>query len=379
MEILGIALLLGFFWLIPRIIAIIIWPFVSLWEEIKYRKNKINHAAEAKKLLVAKCEHGISGALVNTTHCEKCQKKLISSNEKAKEAYKENERLINIDRWNSAEQTRAYDECRKIMYANLEQLSKCSPYQFEERISALYNKMEFSTNLTPKSGDFGKDIIADKDGKKYFIECKQYSNKNKVGRPDIQKLYGAITAEKVEGIFITTSSFTNEAKDYIEQNSIPIKLIDRDKLQIMLTDIYGENYNMSYSFKCSCENILQFEVKSYHDSENQICTQCKNEIKFSLYFEDGDIVERGINNHYGNYNPEEIVIPSFFKKEEMWEWTFKNPEARDNHKIIYRTMSEWREYLRGGNIDNDIIDKMSDEDLTLWIIKYWRNGLPIIK
>ena len=67
--------------------------------------------------------------------------------------------------------------------------------------------------------------------------------------------------------------------------------------------------------------------------EGRIYKNGKKHGNWINYFEDGDIVERGINNHYGNYNPEEIVIPSFFKKEEDVK-----TEIKTNKNYIQRYM-----------------------------------------
>ena len=60
---------------------------------------------------------------------------------------------------------------------------------------------------------------------------------NSVGRPEIQKFAGALQGKRArKGIFLTTSSFTKEAKKYVEALESKIILIDGDRLTRLLVD-----------------------------------------------------------------------------------------------------------------------------------------------
>jgi restriction endonuclease Mrr len=50
----------------------------------------------------------------------------------------------------------------------------------------------------------------------------------------IREFYGAVVADRlaVKGIFVTTSSFTTQARDFAQ--SLPLELIDGHQLQILL-------------------------------------------------------------------------------------------------------------------------------------------------
>lgn len=64
-----------------------------------------------------------------------------------------------------------------------------------------------------------------------------------LGRPEIQKFVGALAGQGAKkGIFITTSRFTNDAKEYIPRNETKIVLIDGDQLANLLID-----YNLGVS------------------------------------------------------------------------------------------------------------------------------------
>lgn len=68
-------------------------------------------------------------------------------------------------------------------------------------------------------------------------QCKRYKRTNKVSRPDISQFRGDIQGEYQQGIFITTSEFTQEAKDIaFKKGCVPIVLIDGKTLAEIMID-----------------------------------------------------------------------------------------------------------------------------------------------
>ena len=98
--------------------------------------------------------------------------------------------------------------------------------EFEELIAELFKEKGFEVELTKRTRDGGKDIIAistdiiaisiDKLGTrlKYFIECKHYSETNKITVDLVRQLHGVknIKDGPNKVIFVTTSSFTSDAR-----------------------------------------------------------------------------------------------------------------------------------------------------------------------
>ena len=97
-----------------------------------------------------------------------------------------------------------------------------------------------------KSGDEGIDgtIREDKLGlDMIYIQAKRWKPGNVVGRPEIQKFVGALAGQGAKkGVFITTSSFTKEARDYTPRNETKIVLIDGNELADFMID-----YNVGVS------------------------------------------------------------------------------------------------------------------------------------
>ncbi len=91
-----------------------------------------------------------------------------------------------------------------------------------------------------RSGDEGIDgfIKEDRLGlETIYIQAKKWKEGSVVGRPDIQKFYGALGGKRAtKGVFITTGNFSQEAKDYASNSDKKIILIDGKELTAHMID-----------------------------------------------------------------------------------------------------------------------------------------------
>ena len=91
---------------------------------------------------------------------------------------------------------------------------------------------------TSKSGDGGIDGVINEDKlglDKIYIQAKRWEGS--VGRPEIQKFAGALQGVRArKGIFITTSSYTADAKEYVKNIDSKIVLIDGKQLAGLMID-----------------------------------------------------------------------------------------------------------------------------------------------
>ena len=120
----------------------------------------------------------------------------------------------------------------------LEHILECHPSFFERLVVNLLLEMGYgadaiSGEVLGKTHDGGIDgvIYEDKLGlSKIYIQAKRYDTGNNIARPIIQAFVGAMQ-DVQKGVFITTSSFTKEARTYAEnQQQKSLKLIDGDLL-----------------------------------------------------------------------------------------------------------------------------------------------------
>jgi len=118
-----------------------------------------------------------------------------------------------------------------------------TPSEFERAIAKLLEKMEY-TNVrhVGGAGDKAIDVTCEKDGYQYAVQCKKW--KKKVGSRAMQKFCAMMKFyhEINRGIFVTTSSFTEDAKDIATKFNV--ELIDGFKLKEFM-DKYGQGSYVS--------------------------------------------------------------------------------------------------------------------------------------
>jgi restriction system protein len=123
----------------------------------------------------------------------------------------------------------------------LQRIAQASPAFFEELVLDLLHALGYGTSLEDpqhlgRSGDGGIDgvISLDKLGlEKVYVQAKRWQGP--VGRPEVQAFYGALAGRRAKkGVLITTSSFTREARDFSEQVSDSIALIDGTRLTTLM-------------------------------------------------------------------------------------------------------------------------------------------------
>ncbi|MEJ2313982.1 MAG: restriction endonuclease [Nitrospirota bacterium] len=140
----------------------------------------------------------------------------------------------------------------------LDQIKSCSPDFFEKLVVELLVKMGYGGSRKDagkaigKTGDEGIDgiIKEDKLGLDIiYIQAKRWGNT--VSRPEVQKFAGALQGKRArKGIFITTSSYSKEALDFVSTIESKIILIDGEQLaQLMIDYDIGVSQVASYNIK----------------------------------------------------------------------------------------------------------------------------------
>jgi restriction system protein len=139
----------------------------------------------------------------------------------------------------------AYQIIKKgIQKELLENIIRSSSSFFERLVIDLVVSMGYGGSrldagkAVGKSGDEGIDGIINEDKlglDVIYIQAKCWREKSVVGRPEIQKFAGALQGQKArKGIFITTSSFTQQALNYVSTIDSKIILIDGDRLSNLM-------------------------------------------------------------------------------------------------------------------------------------------------
>lgn len=153
----------------------------------------------------------------------------------------------------------AYQKLREDLSAELlKTVTECSPPFFERLVIDVLVKMGYGGSRKEagkaigRSGDEGIDGIINEDRlglDVIYIQAKRWQAT--IGRPEIQKFAGALQGHRAKkGVFITTSDFSREAKDYVAKIDSKIVLIDGEQLsQLMIDHNVGVALVTSYETK----------------------------------------------------------------------------------------------------------------------------------
>jgi restriction system protein len=139
----------------------------------------------------------------------------------------------------------AYQKVRRQIEADLLRQIMDNPPDFLERVVVdLVVRMGYGGSRKDagealgKSGDEGIDGIIKEDPlglDVIYLQAKRWEGS--VGRPEIQKFAGALQGQRArKGIFITTSTFTPDALDYVSRIESKIILIDGSRLARLMFD-----------------------------------------------------------------------------------------------------------------------------------------------
>lgn len=133
---------------------------------------------------------------------------------------------------------------RQVAGELLDQIMAASSQFFERLVVQLLVAMGYggsyaeAAKVTRATGDGGIDGIINEDRlglDVIYLQAKRWEAN--VGRPEIQKFAGSLEGERArKGVFITTSSFSADARDYVNRIDKRIVLIDGARLADLMIE-----------------------------------------------------------------------------------------------------------------------------------------------
>jgi len=143
-----------------------------------------------------------------------------------------------------------------------EQLRKIDWFQFEKLIELIYRNRGYSVQrLGGANPDGGVDLIVESANEKYVVQCKQW-RKWYVGVRQIREFLGTLADTKIpNGIFITLTGYSGEAKALADKHGIKI-LNESDVIKML------EDSGMIYSQ----------EISALLSDTRKFCPKCEREM-----------------------------------------------------------------------------------------------------
>jgi restriction system protein len=175
------------------------------------------------------------------------------------------------------ESTQTPEEILETTYQNLknslasdilEAVKRMSPEAFEQLVVTLLVTMGYGGSIQDagsavgKSGDEGIDGIIKEDKlglDSVYIQAKKWESV--VGRPFVQAFAGSLEGHRArKGVMLTTSGFSQEARDYVQKIEKKIVLIDGKQLaQLMIEHNVGVTETKSYTLKKLDQDFFEAE------------------------------------------------------------------------------------------------------------------------
>lgn len=117
---------------------------------------------------------------------------------------------------------------KRYLHSTIHRIDIMQGVEFEECLKAHFERMGYKVNLTPKSGDYGVDLICHGRKDHFVVQAKRYSGK--IGISAVQQIIGGMHYYGFsKGMVVTNSYFTKNAHELAEKSNVV--LWDRDTLQ----------------------------------------------------------------------------------------------------------------------------------------------------
>jgi len=153
----------------------------------------------------------------------------------------------------------------------LERISQNSPTFFEKLIVELLVAIGYGGShknaamQLGRSGDGGVDGVVNEDRlglDRVYIQAKRYAPTNSVGRPDVQAFVGSLVGlGATKGVFVTTSTFSSQARDFVKHLAQRVILIDGHQLaELMIEHNVGIRTSRAIEFKRLDEDFFSEEL-----------------------------------------------------------------------------------------------------------------------
>ena len=156
---------------------------------------------------------------------------------------------LGVKRWGTIEQIKEWKRIELGLHNNF---ANYSDRDFEKLIARLFIRMGYHVKLTPKTADYGADIVAEKGKERVVVDAKKWKKGHHVGDGEVRSILGAMHyfgANKA--ILVTTSNFTRKARE--QAKGAPIELWNGYALRRLI-----EKYFIEESTKTD-QNIIDIE------------------------------------------------------------------------------------------------------------------------
>ncbi len=108
-------------------------------------------------------------------------------------------------------------------------LDKMTGEKFEAFLADMFRRKGYNVQQTPKSRDYGVDLIVERGGERFAVQCKRRSPESRQGPAAIQEVYSGKVFYGCEGALVVINAyFSEQAKEMAAK--LKVELWDRHRL-----------------------------------------------------------------------------------------------------------------------------------------------------
>jgi restriction system protein len=148
---------------------------------------------------------------------------------------------------------------RRLSRSGIDQIDAMDGRTFEEYLATLFRRLGYQTSVTQYRGDYGADLVIERDGRRTAVQAKRSTKP--VGVKAVQEV---VTSMNIYGcnqaLVVTNRGFTDQARTLARANGV--KLWDRDILVSKLLE--APPATVSEAERCdTCNDVVSEKVLAY--------------------------------------------------------------------------------------------------------------------
>ncbi|MCT4584069.1 MAG: restriction endonuclease [Peptostreptococcaceae bacterium] len=184
-------------------------------------------------------------------------------------------------------------KAKKLRSCGILDIDKMSGLTFEKYLEVIFKKEGYRVVRTQYAGDYGADLIIEKEGIKTIVQAKRY--KSKVGIKAVQEVVPSIRYYECDRAMVITNSFyTKQAINLARANDVELwnrndlieKLVkNNSKKELSESNVIVQKDNEN-DLKCEeCTNKISEKVKKYCEDHSEkfqnkiLCYKCQQKFK----------------------------------------------------------------------------------------------------
>lgn len=157
-------------------------------------------------------------------------------------------------------------------------VDKMGGTQFEHFLANIYRKQGYKVKVTPPSGDYGADLVIEKNNVRIVVQAKRH--KKNVGIKAVQEVIGAKSHYQAqEGWVVTNSNYTEAAVNLARSNGI--RLVRRKELVEMMIAVKAGTTAPDATVRNQITATRERQISTLNTAqrvrgENVVCNKCGN-------------------------------------------------------------------------------------------------------